>query len=271
MNRPTLSSSDVQEAAQTLHRAEKTRKQTRHLSLRYPGMTVEDAYAVQSAWMDIKRAEGRVVKGHKVGLTSRAMQLSAGIEEPDYGALLDDMFVEDGDSIYMDRLIVPRVEVELAFLLKRPLSGPGCTIFDVYNATEFVMPAFEILDARVHHVDPETNRGRLVVDTISDNAGNAALVLGKRPIRPEQVDLRWISALCYRNGRIEETGVAAGVLNHPAAGIAWLANKLGPHGVTLEAGEIVLAGSFIRPVDAAAGDVFHADFGVNGSVTCRFE
>jgi 2-oxo-hept-3-ene-1,7-dioate hydratase len=233
-------------------------------------MTIEDAYAVQHAWLALKQSRGRVVKGHKIGLTSRAMQQAIRIDEPDYGFLLDDMFLEDSVEIATDRLIAPRIEVELAFVLKQRLTGPGCTVYDVLNATDYVVPAIEVLDARVERVDPKTGRTRTVVDTISDNAANCAIVTGGRPFRPLDVDLRWISALCFRNGHIEETGVAAGVLNHPAKGIAWLADRLAPHGVSLEPGETVLSGSFIRPLDATAGDTFHADFGPFGSVSCRF-
>lgn len=183
--------------------------------------------------MSLKIAEGRVLKGHKIGLTSKAMQASSQISEPDYGALLDDMFFHDGSDIPVDRFIVPRIEVELAFVLAKPLRGPNCTIFDVYNATDYVIPP-RAIDARCHNVDPETQRPRKVFDTISDNAANAGVILGGRPIKPDELDLRWISALLYRNGVIEETGVAAGVLNHPANGVAWLANKLAPYDVQLE-------------------------------------
>lgn len=184
--------------------------------------------------MSLKIAEGRVLKGHKIGLTSKAMQASSQISEPDYGALLDDMFFHDGSDIPADRFIVPRIEVELAFVLAKPLRGPNCTLFDVYNATDYVIPALELIDARCHNIDPETQRPRKVFDTISDNAANAGVILGGRPIKPDELDLRWISALLYRNGVIEETGVAAGVLNHPANGVARLANKLAPYDVQLE-------------------------------------
>ncbi|HEI8866710.1 2-oxo-hept-4-ene-1,7-dioate hydratase [Serratia sp. AKBS12] len=257
-------------AVQRLHQAEQNREQIRALSLDHPEMTLEDAYAIQRQWVALKIAEGRQLKGHKIGLTSRAMQVSSQISEPDYGALLDDMFFNDGGDIPLDRFIVPRVEVELAFVLAKPLRGPNCTLFDVYNATDYVIPALEIIDARSHNVDPQTQRPRKVFDTISDNAANAGVVLGGRPIRPDALDLRWISALLYRNGVIEESGVAAAVLNHPANGVAWLANKLFPHDVELEAGQIILGGSFTRPVAARRGDTFHVDYGQMGCISCRF-
>ncbi|PHM64921.1 2-oxo-hepta-3-ene-1,7-dioic acid hydratase [Xenorhabdus stockiae] len=260
----------VSQVAHRLYLAEKDRKQIRQISLDYPEITIEDAYAIQREWVSMKMAEGRVLKGHKIGLTSRAMQLSSQIEEPDYGALLDDMFFQSGSHIPCERFIVPRIEVELAFVLAKPLQGPNCTLFDVYNATDYVIPALELIDARCHNIDPETQRPRKVVDTISDNAANGGVIMGGRPIKPHELDLRWVSALLYRNGVVEESGVAAAVLDHPASGVAWLANKLAPHGVQLEAGQIILSGSFTRPVAARKGDTFHVDYGALGSVSCYF-
>ncbi|KLN96256.1 2-oxo-hept-4-ene-1,7-dioate hydratase [Moellerella wisconsensis] len=260
----------VSQVAQRLNNAEKKGEQIRQISLDHPEITIEDAYAIQREWVGLKMSEGRILKGHKIGLTSKAMQASSQIDEPDYGALLDDMFFADGSEIPFDRFIVPRIEVELAFVLAKPLRGPNCTLFDVYNATDYVIPALELIDARCHNIDPETQRPRKVFDTISDNAANAAVIMGGRPIKPRDLDLRWISALLYRNGVIEESGVAAAVLNHPANGVAWLANKLAPHNVELDAGQIILAGSFTRPVPVRRGDTFHADYGVMGSISCHF-
>lgn len=265
-----LNDATLDRLAAELHRAEQHREQIRQPSLAHPEMTVEDAYAIQRRWVAKKIAEGRVLKGHKIGLTSRAMQVSSQIDEPDYGALLDDMFFSEGGDIPLDRFIVPRLEVELAFVLARPLRGPGCTLFDVLNATDYVIPALEIIDARCHNVDPQTQRPRKVFDTISDNAANAGVVMGGRAVRVDALDLRWVSALLYRNGVIEESGVAAGVLNHPANGVAWLANKLAAHDVPLEAGQMILSGSFTRPVAVRRGDTFHVDYGVMGSIGCRF-
>lgn len=256
--------------ARELHEAERNRSSVSQFSRRYPGMQIEDSYAIQSAWMDIKRAEGRSVIGHKIGLTSRAMQLSSQITEPDYGTLLDDMLLKDGGEIEAARFIVPRFEAEFAFILGKPLRGPGVTVFDVLDATRYVVPALELIDARIEQLDRETKVPRKVVDTIADNAANAAIVLGSRAMKPDAVDLRWAGALLFKNGVIEESGLGAAVLNHPANGVAWLANKLAPHGQGLEAGEIVLGGSFTRPVPCARGDVFHADYGPLGSISVRF-
>ncbi|MGA2548564.1 MAG: 2-oxo-hept-4-ene-1,7-dioate hydratase [Burkholderiaceae bacterium] len=265
-----LDASLITEAAVRLQGAEQTGQQIAQFSLQWPDMDITDAYAVQRAWVGLKLAAGRKIRGHKIGLTSRAMQQSSQIDEPDYGVLLDEMFLQDGAQIPVRRFIVPRVEVELAFVLGQRLEGPECSLFDVLAATEFVTPAIEIIDARIQQVDPATKATRKVVDTISDNAANAGLILGGRPIRPHELDLRWVAALLYRNGIIEESGVAAAVLNHPANGVAWLANKLSAYEVALEAGEIILAGSFTRPVPARSGDTFHADYGTLGSISCRF-
>jgi 2-oxo-hept-3-ene-1,7-dioate hydratase len=265
-----LSKEEIRVAAESLHRAEKTRTQIRQLSLEFPDVTIDDAYAIQKVWIEIKLAEGRVVKGHKIGLTSKAMQSALNIDEPDSGVLLDDTFFADGGLVPSDRFIAARVEAELAFIMKQRLAGPGCTLFDVLNATDFVVPALEILDTRIERVDPETRATRKIFDTIADNAANAGIVLGGRPLRPLDADLRWIGALCFRNGQLEETGLAAGVLNHPATAVAWLANKIAALGLALEPGQVVLAGSFIRPIEARKGDTIQADYGPYGSVSCYF-
>ena len=260
----------IRQLASELHESEKTRVQVEHFSKRHPEMTIEDGYAISREWVKAKIAEGRTVKGHKIGLTSRAMQLSSQIDEPDYGTLLDDMFFEQGGDIPFSRFIAPRVEVELAFKLGKRLKGPNVTIFDVLAATDYVVPAIEIIDARIEQFDRHTKQMRKVFDTIADNAANAGIVTGGRPVKPDAVDLRWVSALLFKNGVIEESGVAAAVLNHPATGVAWLANKLAPWGECLQAGEVVLGGSFTRPTTGAPGDTFHADYGPLGSISFRF-
>jgi 2-oxo-hept-3-ene-1,7-dioate hydratase len=266
-----LDDAAIDAAVRSLDAAERNRQPIRQLSLQHPEMTLEDAYAVQRAWTELKLASGRTLRGRKIGLTSRAMQQSVSITEPDYGAIFDDMFFADGGTVPAGRFIRPRVEVELAFILDRPLRGPDVTVYDVLDATRYVTPALEILDARVQMSDPETGHLRTIVDTVSDNAADAGIVLGGRAVRPLDVDLRWVSALLYVNGVIEESGVAAAVLNHPANGVAWLANKLAAYDVGLEAGQVILAGSFTRPVFANSGDTFHADYGPMGAITCRFE
>lgn len=260
----------VDDLAGRLYRAEQAREQIPQFSRAYDGMTIDDAYAVQHAWIEKKIAAGQTVIGHKIGLTSRAMQRAVNITEPDYGVLLSPMQFHDGQTIAIDRFIEPRVEVEIAFILKERLEGPNCTIFDVLNHTDYVVPAVEIIDARIERIDREGRGTRTVLDTIADNAANAGIVLGGRPMRPDAIDLRWVSAILYRNGEIEETGVGAAVLNHPANGPAWLANRLSRFGVALEPGQIILGGSFTAPVFVRTGDSFHVDYGPMGSIGIHF-
>ncbi|MBG6217780.1 2-oxo-hept-3-ene-1,7-dioate hydratase [Arthrobacter sp. CAN_A6] len=254
----------IEAIADELLEAGRSRVPIPRLTARYPDMSVEDSYAVQRRWRHRNEDAGRKLVGRKIGLTSRAMQQATGITEPDYGMIFDDMVLETGCSVTWDQYSHPRVEVELAFVLKKDLAGPGCTIFDVLNATDYVVPALEILDSRIEMAD------RTIVDTIADNAAMGAMVVGGRPVRPDAVDLRWVSAILYKNQTVEETGVAAGVLDHPAAGVHWLANKIAAHGDGLKAGDIILAGSFTRPLWVSRGDTVHADYGNLGAVTCRF-
>ncbi len=265
-----LSQDEIQAAAESLDQAERTRVQTGLLSLKYPQMTMDDSYAVQSAWVKKKIASGRKPIGWKIGLTSKAMQYALNINIPDSGVLFDDMVFEDGAIVPGDRFIQPRIEAEIAFVMKAPLKGPNVSIFDVLNATDYVTPALEILDTRILRVDPETKKARTIVDTISDNAANAGIVTGGRAVRPGEIDMRWVGAIVSRNAEVEETGLGAGVLNQPARGIAWLANRLSQYGDGIEAGQIVLAGSFIRPIEARHGDTINADFGPYGSVSLFF-
>ena len=265
-----LTQAEVEAAAQALHAAERSRTQIRPLSFHHPQMNLDDAYAIQQAWVAIKLGEGRRVRGRKVGLTSRAMQQAMRIDEPDFGTLLDDMFFAAGEPIEAAQFTDPRLEVELAFVLRDRLAGPEVTLTDVLNATDHVIPAVEIIAARSQRVDAQTGQPRTICDTIADNAANAGLVLGGRPVRPLDVDLRWVSALLFKNGVIEESGVAAAVLNHPANGLVWLARRLAAHDIALEPGDVVLSGSFTRPVPIAAGDVFHVDYGMLGSFAVPF-
>ena len=250
--------------ADELAEADRTHGVIPRITARYPEATVEDSYAIQGVWRDKKLAAGRRLVGRKIGLTSRAMQQATGITEPDYGVMFDDTVWDSGAQIPVDHFSNVRIEVELAFVLAEPLEGPHCSMVDVLRATEYVTPALEVLNS---HIELE---GRTIVDTISDNAAYGGMVLGGTPMRPDRIDLRWISALLYRNETIEETGVAAGVLGHPAVGVAWLANKLSQHGARLEAGEIVLAGSFTRPVWVSRGDSVLCDYGPMGTIACRF-
>ncbi len=262
---------DIEAAAASLDSAEHSRKQIGLLSLAHPSISMDDAYAIQAAWVRRKIARGRIVKGWKIGLTSKAMQYALNIDIPDSGVLLDDMFFHDGAAIPKHRFIQPRIEAEIAFVMKSDLSGPNCTAENVLAATDYVAPSLEILDTRIVRADPETKKARTIFDTISDNAANAGIVLGRQKHDPRAVDLRWVGAIVSRNGEVEETGLGAGVLNDPAMGIAWLAKRLAVYGGLIKAGDVVLSGSFIRPVEAPPGSLVEADFGPFGSVSCTFE
>ena len=264
----------IAQLAAELQQSQTTRMQVEHFSKRFPHMTIEDGYRVSRAWVALQVQAGAQVIGHKIGLTSRAMQISSQIDEPDYGTLLDFMRFDCTPGQVLDipvnRFIAPRVEVELAFILKAPLQGPNVTVEQVLDATEYITPAIEIIDARIEQFDRHTKVMRKVFDTISDNAANAGIVLGGNKVAPRSVDLPWCGAILRQNGAVEETGLAAGVQGHPAVGVAWLAHKLAPWGECLQAGEVVLAGSFTRPVAAKVGDVFDADYGALGRFEFRF-
>lgn len=251
------------EAANQILQAERERKPVRQLSLTFPDMEIEDAYRVQDLWAEARMADGAKVAGHKIGLTSRAMQMASKMTEPDYGRILDDALYNDGARIESAAFIKPRLEVELAFVMGADLEGPGKRIYDVMRATEFIVPALEIIDYR-------TEVPRAITDTIADNAAFGAIVIGGRTINPMDVDIRWVGATLSKNGTIEESGVSAAIMGHPAAGVAWLVNKLHAVGAKLSKGQIVLAGSFTRPVDIAAGDVIHADYGPLGAIGVSF-
>ena len=259
-----LTMEELRRAADSLLRAEQELKVIPQLSKTFPSMEIDDAYRIQGLWVETRIARGARMVGHKIGLTSRAMQMASKMTEPDFGRILDDALFNDGAQIQMDRFLKPRIEVELAFILGEELQGPGCRIYDVMRATEFVVPALEIIDYR-------TEVPRAITDTIADNAAFAAIIVGGRTIRPMDFDIRWIGATLSKNGIIEESGVSAAIMGHPAAGIAWLVNKLSLVNTNLKRGQIVLAGSFTRPVDVSAGDVIQADYGPLGAIGIAFK
>jgi 2-oxo-hept-3-ene-1,7-dioate hydratase len=259
-----LSQETISRIAAELAEAERTRGLIPRITARFPEATIDDSYAIQGFWRDAQIAAGRTLVGRKIGLTSKAMQQATGITEPDYGVMFDDTVYASGADIPFDAFSNVRIEVELAFVLKGPLEGPDCTLEDALAAIDYAVPALEVLNS---HIELE---GRTIVDTISDNAAYGAMVLGDVHMRPDEIDLRWVPGVLSRNGEIEETGVAAGVLGHPATGVAWLANKFHQHGARLEAGEIILAGSFTRPMWVSRGDLVRCDYREMGVIECRF-
>lgn len=260
---------DITRAAEDLFAADHLGQQMELLSRRHPEMTMDDAYAVQSALIARKKAAGRRKIGWKIGLTSRAMQDALKIDTPDSGVLLDDMAFATGSVVPQGRFIQPRIEAEIAFVMKAPLSD-AASREDIIAATDYVCPSLEILDTRILRADPETGQTRTIVDTISDNAANAGVVLGTQRHAPD-TDLRWVGAIVSRNGTVEETGLGAGVLNDPVTSVLWLAQRMAQYGAQIEAGDIVLSGSFIRPVECPPSSDIKADFGPFGHVAISFE
>ncbi len=261
---------DHAHAAADLLRAERTGEQIGLLTLRHPEMGMDDAYEVQNAIYRQKLAEGRKVIGWKIGLTSKAMQYALNIDIPDSGILFDDMAFEHGGTVPEGRFIQPRIEAEIAFVMMSAVGGKNVTREDIIAATDYVAPSIEILDTRIQRVDPESGKARTVFDTISDNAANAGIVLGAERHAVDAFDLRWVGALTFRNGEIEETGLGAGVLNDPVESVVWLARRMAQYGQYIEPGQIILSGSFIRPVECPSGTEIHADFGPFGSVDINF-
>jgi 2-oxo-hept-3-ene-1,7-dioate hydratase len=257
-------------AAADLYTAEKTGVQIGLLSQRFDGMDMDDAYAIQDAFVQQKLAAGENIIGWKIGLTSKAMQAALNIDIPDSGVLFDTMVFEHGATVPKGRFIQPRVEAEIAFVMKFGVSGANVTGADIIAATDYVAPSLEILDTRIMRKDPVTGSARIIVDTISDNAANAGVVLGIERHRITDHDLRWVGAIVSRNEEVEETGLGAGVLNDPVQSMVWLVQRLAKYGQGIRAGDIVLSGSFIRPVECPGGTNIQADFGEFGSVSIKF-
>jgi 2-keto-4-pentenoate hydratase len=251
-------------AAGALASAERDRFPIRPLSQTWPAIDVVDAYEIQLVQIRNKLAAGRSIRGHKVGLSARAMQQMMGVNEPDYGHLLDDMFVFEGGTIPAADFCYPRVEVEVAFVLGRRLAGPGVSAADVLQATDFVLPAIEVIDSRI--VDWKIG----LTDTIADNASSARVVLGGKPTSLNDVDPRTIGAVLRKNGEVVDTGASGAVLGNPVTAVAWLANKVHMFGVTLEPGHVIMPGSCTRAMDVTAGDVVRADLDQLGYVSVVF-
>ncbi|CCH74211.1 2-keto-4-pentenoate hydratase [Nostocoides australiense Ben110] len=234
------------------------------LTATYEGMALDDAYAVQQLQISALLERGRTIKGHKVGLTSAAMQKLLGVSEPDYGHLLDDFFYLEHTPIPSSRFLQARIEPEVAFVLKKPLQGPGVTVSEAISAVDYVLPALEIVDSRIE------NWKIGLFDTIADNASSAAVVLGSTPTPLADVDLRLMGAVMHKNGQVAGTGAGGAVLGSPINSLVWLANTVGARGVVLDAGHVILPGAVCAMVPVAAGDTVTATFAGLGSVTARF-
>lgn len=259
-----VTAEELDAAATALWDADESKVAITPLTEQYPAIDVVDAYRIQLQNIGRRVSAGAQVRGHKVGLSAKAMQQMLGVHEPDYGHLLDDMFVDEGSSIPMSRFCQPRAEIEVAFVLGAPLQGPGVTVADVIRATDHVLPSIEIVDSRV--ADWKIK----IQDTIADNASSAAVVLGARPTKLTDVDPALIGAVLRKNGEIVETGCSGAVLGNPVIAVAWLANKVAQFGVRLEAGNVIMPGSCTRMIPVAAGDHVRADFDGLGHVAVRF-
>lgn len=264
-----LTAEEIGWAAEDLLTAERTRRQIGLLSLRHPEITLDDAYAIQAAQMARKLSDGRRIIGWKIGLTSRVMQDALGIDTPDSGVIYDDMDFPDGSAVPAGRFIQPRIETEIAFVMKAPVEG-AVTREEVLAATGFVAPAIEILDTRIVRVDPATKQPRRIFDTVADNAANGGIVLGPQRHAPHAFDLRWVGAIVTKDDEVVATGLGAAVLNDPVTGIVWLARRMKQYGQRIEAGQVVLSGSFIGPVECPPGTRIDADFGPFGAVSVSF-
>lgn len=265
-----LTDRQINAAADDLFKAEASQSQIGLLSLRHPELNMDDAYRIQAALATQKKSSGRAVIGWKIGLTSKAMQQALKIDIPDSGVLFDNMLFETGATVPAGRFIQPRIEAEIAFVMKAPLVRDNLTREDVLAAVDYVVPSIEILDTRIVRVDASTGKTRSVFDTISDNAANAGIVLGNEQHALDEHDLRWVGAIVSRDDEVEETGLGAGVLNDPVESVLWLARRITQYGQQIDAGQIILSGSFIRPVECPSGSRIMADFGAFGSVSVNF-
>ncbi|WP_299550947.1 2-oxo-hept-4-ene-1,7-dioate hydratase [uncultured Tateyamaria sp.] len=259
---------DHKTAALALAEAERTGQQIGLLSVAHPDIDMDDAYAIQEQVVAAKVAAGDPVIGWKIGLTSRAMQMALNIDIPDSGVLTQSMQFDTGATIPAGHFIQPRIEAEIAFVMKSDIGGADVTRDDVLAATDYVVPALEILDTRILRADPDTGQPRKVFDTIADNAANAGIVVGTQRNAPE--NLRWVGAIVKMGNTVEETGLGAGVLNDPVESVVWLARRMATYGNTIKAGQLILSGSFIRPIECPPGTNIDADFGSFGRVDLSF-
>ena len=254
----------IQEAATRLLVAEETKRVIEPLTVSYPGITVDEAYHTQLEIIRRKVEKGGIIVGKKIGATSKAIQNMFGVNQPDYGHLLADMMFVEGETISLANYIQPKVEFEIAFILKKDLKGPNVSILDVIDATDYIVPAIEVIDSRIEDWKIKFE------DTVADNGSSASAIIGGNPTKLEGIDLSRIGMVAYQNGEMIDTGAVAAVLGNPLRSVAWLANSLSKYGVSLNAGEIILSGALTRAVEVKKNDTFTAEFAHIGSVTASF-
>lgn len=255
----------IQEAASRLLEAEETKNVIEPLTVSYPGITVDEAYYTQLEIIRRKVEKGGIIVGKKIGATSKAIQNMFGVNQPDYGHLLADMMYVEGETVSLDKYIQPKVEFEIGFILKKDLKGPNVSVLDVIEATEYIVPAIEVIDSRIGDWKIKFE------DTVADNGSSAAAIIGGKPTKLEGLDLTRIGMVAYRNGEMIDSGAGAAVLGNPLRSVAWLANSLGKYDVALKAGEIVLSGALTSAIEVNEGDTFTAEFAHIGSVTASFK
>ncbi|WP_216827403.1 2-keto-4-pentenoate hydratase [Alkalihalobacterium elongatum] len=256
---------NIQDIASRLLEAEKTRVPIEPITEIFPDISVEEAYYIQQQQIEEKVKNGAVIIGKKIGLTSKVMQEMFNVNEPDYGHLLDDMVYVDGDTVSLDDLIQPKLEFEIAFVLKKDLIGPGITPTDVINATEYIAPAFEVIDSRIQDWNIRFE------DTVADNGSSSRVVIGGKPTHLEEVDLQHIGMVVYQNGKYLDSAAGAAVMGNPVRSVAWLVNALANYGISLKAGEIILSGALSKAVPIEDGDTFTAEFAHLGTVSASFQ
>ena len=255
---------DIDKIAKQLYDAERGRYEIDKISTANPSMTLEDSYAVQKKLVAMRLSDGEKLIGMKVGLTSKAMQETIGIDVPDYGQLTDAMVILEGQPCKMDELCQPKVEGEIVFFMKKDLKGPGITVADVYNAVEFVAPAIEIVDSRIRKWDVT------LFDTVADNGSSGRLIIGSKIVPITDVDMRLTGMTMEKNGELFNSGTTAEVWGNPAASVAWLINELSKFDIGVKAGNIVLSGALTAAPPAIAGDHFVVSFAGMGSVGVKF-
>jgi 2-keto-4-pentenoate hydratase len=256
---------DIQKAATALMEAENEKEPIAPFTSSTEEISVEDAYNIQLFQIRQRIEKGAVVVGKKIGLTSKAMQEMFNVTEPDYGHLLNDMMYGDGETIRLNKFIQPRIEFEIAFVLNKDLKGPGVTMNDVIEATDYVVPALEIIDSRIKDWQIKFE------DTVADNGSSAGAIIGSSTAKLDALDLAAVKMTVTRNGEFLDAATGSAVMGHPAQAVAWLANALGSYGISLHAGEVILSGALSKAIPIEDGDTFTAEFDQIGAVTATFK